>query len=509
MRDFGNVSDGECARYQRDLDAVRANELSFRDFFVNLQAGLYTRPISKNAQGQAFCGQLMFGDEDAAKVTDLASYDANISKLKTIRIRQVTGGGSFSSGTKAKFKLSIPIKAKYVAELQKTTPVSYQLVGRPWHYEVVPGTETTTPVFEEITISMLTMYHPSPLRIENVQHDAVLSINDPSDPTARTVILIPLKASNNTADESLTFFGKIAKHLTTISTPDSVTGLYPETDIPTGNDWNIKQVFWLDAPGADNVAKVTDALFTWMGAGSYNRVELKGVFDPPGGEIHFGWKPDGVEVRYFMLQTPVSISTSDLSFLTRSLPPTPAGDAIHQIPDPATAGNSKVLHKAATGSAASASCGVVRERMSNPGQGDGMSSLFAGSGIEDLLVGADGTPLIDKDSCNPFANNAKKAVAEPSWFTPNRALTFFFNFLILIAVAIGTWLGLFFVANKDYDGSFKNFSIDAGKVVGKLALQTSGRVKEAAYSATQSLPSVPALPALPALPNPFRGKSVV
>jgi hypothetical protein len=348
--------------------------MSFRDFFTNLQDGLYSRPISKNDKGQAFCEQVLFSDEDAAKVNSLADFDANISKLKNIRIRQVTGGGSFSSGTKAKFRLSLPIKAKYVAQLQRSNPPVNRLKLWPVQWETVPGSETVTPIFEEITISMLTMYHPSPLRIENVQHDAVLSINDPSDPSAKTVILIPLKASNNAADESGDFFNKIAKHLTTISSPDSVTGLYPETDIPTGNDWNIKQVFWLDAPGADNISKVTDSFFTWMGAGSYNRVELSRSAT----EIRYGWQPDGAQIRYFMLQTPVSISTTDLSFLTRSLPPTPAEQAIHKIPDPATASNPKVLYKKATGPGASASCGVVRERMSNQGQGDILASLFTG-----------------------------------------------------------------------------------------------------------------------------------
>jgi hypothetical protein len=240
-----------------------------------------------------------------------------------------------------------------------------------------------------------------------------------------------------------------------------------------------------------------------MGAGSYKRV-FRGFSV---NELRYGWEPDGIQVRYFMLQTPVSISTTDLSFLTRSLPPTPAEEAIHKIPDPATAGNPKALYKKATGPGASANCGVVRERMSNPGQGDILASLFTGGGMDDLLVGADGTPLSDKDSCNPFAANAKKALAEPSFFTPTKAAAFFFNFMILIALAVGTWLALFFVANKDYDSSFMNFAKDAGKVAGTLALQTTGRVKDAAYSATQSFPSVPALPALPALPNPFRRKS--
>jgi hypothetical protein len=492
-RDFGNISSWECQRYQNDLDAVRKKEMSFHDFITNLQAGNYSRPIAKTNRGE-FCEQVLFDDEDAAKVTDLASFDANVSKLKNIRIRQVTGGGSFSSGTKAKFRLSLPLKAKYVAELQVASPPTIGLVSFPWRWQATPGPETVTPVFKDISISMLTMYHPSPLRIENVQHDAVLSLNDPSDPTAETVILIPLKASN-VGDESVDFFNKIAKHLTTITVPDSVTGLYPETDIPTGNDWNIKKVFWLDPPGADNISKVTDAFYTWMGSGSYSRVELSRSAT----EIRYGWRPEGARVRYFMLQTPVSISTTDLSFLTRSLPPTPADQAIHQIPDPTTRGNSKVFYKKATGPGASAACGGGRERMTNPGQGDILASLFTGGGMEDLLVGADGTPLVDTKSCNPFKANLKKAIAEPSLFTPTKAAAMFFNFMIIIGLAVGTWLALYFVTNKEYDYKLRDFAGDAGKVLGKLALQTSGRVSDSAYALRQAAPALPSLSGLASL----------
>ena len=468
--------------------------MSFHDFITNLQAGNYSRPIAKTDRGE-FCEQVLFNDEDAAKVTDLASFDANVSKLKNIRIRQVTDGGSFSSGTKAKFRLSLPIKAKYVAQLQKTNAPVTQMKAWPFRWETTPGSDAVTPIFEEISISMLTMYHPSPLRIENVQHDAVLSLNDPSDASAKTVILIPLKASN-VGDESVDFFNKIAKHLTTITTPDSVTGLYPETDIPTGNDWNIKSVFWLDKPGGDNISKVTDAFYTWMGAGSYKRV----LRTQSATEINYGWEQDGPQVRYFMLQTPVSISSTDLSFLTRSLPPTPANEAIHTIPDPSIGSNPKVLYKKATGPGAAASCGTGgRERMTNQGQGDILASLFTGGGLEDMLIDEKGNPLADKESCDPFKNNAKKLNGNPSPFTPTKAAAYFFNFMIIIGLAIGTWLALYFVTSKDYDYKFRDFAEDAGKVVGTLALQTSGRIKDSAYAVSQSLPSAPALPSLAGL----------
>ena len=467
--------------------------MSFRDFFTNLQAGSYSVPSSQrtdeSGRNIAFCKQVMFSDEDAAKVNTLAEFDANVSKLKDIRIRRVTGGGSFSSGTKAKFKLSLPIKAKYVTELVNTNTPQERLVGFPWRWETGPSTTTTTPVFEEITISMLTMYHPSPLRIENVQHDAVLSLNDPSDPTAKTVILIPLKSSN-TGDESTDFFNKIANKLTTIVSPDPVTGLYPETNIPTGNNWNIKSVFWLDrTPSADNISKVTDAFYTWMGAGSYNMVETSRTAT----EIRYGWQPDGAQVRYFMLQTPVSINSTDLTYLTGSLPPTPAEEAIHKIPDPTAPGNAKILYKKATGNAASAGCprvpgSPVIERMTNQGMGDVVSSLFSGE-VTDLLVDEKGQPLVDIDTCDPFKSNATNALSKGALITPTKAAAWFFNFMIIIALAIGAWLGMFLITNYDYDKKYQSFAEDAGKVIGTIAKQTSNRVEVGAYGIGRALPN--------------------
>lgn len=481
-RDYGDISSVECKKYQADLDAVSKKEMSFHDFITNLQAGNYSRPVSETDKG-AFCEQVMFSETDAKDIKSLEDFNNNQAKLKTVRIRKVTGGGSFSSGTKAKFKLSLPIKAKYVSEIQQGQVAENKMVNTPppWHWITdtsTVGQSAGTPVFKDITISMLTMYHPSPLRIENVQHDAVLSLNDPSDPTADTVILIPLKASNM-GDESVDFFTKIAKHLTTIAAPDSVTGLYPETEIPTGNDWNIKKVFWLDStPSADNISKVTDAFYTWTGAGNYTRVQISSSVNRTGpfsfNEIRYGWKPDGAQVRYFMLATPVSISTTDLSFLTRSLPQTPAEEAIHKIPDPTSPNNLKVLYKKATGPGASAGCGVGRERMTNQSKGDAISSLFAGTGVEELLVDEKGRPITDMDSCDPFKTNAKNVMARASLFTPAKLTRIFFNVLSVLAIAFGSWLALYLILNKDYDKKFRDFASDTGKVVAAFMLVFQG-----------------------------------
>lgn len=485
-RDFGDVSSVECQSYQKDLQAVRDNEMSFRDFFVKLQAGNYTRPIARTSNGE-FCEQVLFSDEDAAKVNSLADFDTNIAKLKNIRIRKVTGGGSFSSGTKAKFKLSIPVTLSVVVEIKGMPPARTEMRYIPKVHFVTlydwGAGQPIVPVTGDVSISTLTMYHPSPLRIENVQHDAVLSLNDPSDSKAEVVFLIPLKSSN-TNDQSVEFFNRIAKHLNSIQEPDSVTGLYSETNIPTGNDWNIKQLFWLACGGADNMSKVEDAFYTWIGAGTYKRVEKsrRRIMDNivyVQDEITYGWEPEGKQVRYYMLQTPVSISPNDLSILTRVLPPTPAEEAIHKIPDPGTAGNPKILYKKATGRGAKGECGIIRERMTNNESSQVVSSLFTnGGGVEDLLepepCDAKGNPLSEIKGCDPFKKNLTK---EPSMFTPHRVIAIFFNILVVIAIGLGAWLAMFLVANQDYDFKFRDFASDTGKVVGKLAKRAAGASK--------------------------------
>ena len=477
-RDFGEITQAECLKYQNDLASVRAQEMSVRDFINNLQEGLYSRPVSQSDRGQ-FCEQVSFPDDVVKNINTIADFNNNESKLKSIRIRKVSGSGGFSSGTKAKFKLSLPIKVSVATtgRVNRAPPVR-ELKGMPWHWITTPGSTTTLPDYRSIMVSSLALYHPSPVRIENIQHDAVLSLNDPSDfksdtPSSnRNVILIPLKSSN-IRDESSDFFNVIVKHLPSIQEPLDI-GVYAETDIPTGNNWNIKQVFWLDPPDKNtNLSKVTDGFFTWVGAADYRRVERSRVMQGNQPVITYGWVPTGAQTRYFMLERPVSISANDLSLLTRSLPPTPPENAIHFIPDPSIKLNPKILYKPATGQAAKASCSTFSrtplERMTN----------MNGSVLE-MFTDGKGNPL--KDSCDPFAMNAKNVSND---FTPMKLFDIIYKVLMVIAVAIGAWIALYLVANKNFDYKYKDFSDDAGKVVGKLARQTSEKVKNISSISSQ------------------------
>lgn len=444
-RDFGDISSQECGQYQKDLDAVRAKEMSFRDFFTKLQAGGYSRPASQTANG-AFCEQVMFDTATAETITTLEQFDANASKLKTIRIRRVTGGGSFSSDTKAKFSLSLPIKAKFVSDVIPGSTSRTELRGWPPAWVTVPGPESKVPVTKDISISSLTLYHPCPVRIENVQADAVLSLNDPSDPNVDVVILVPIRGASM-GQESETFFSRIVSQIAGISVPDPVTGLYPAADIATGNNWNIKSVFWLGSPESDGTAKVQDSYYTWDGAATYKREQTYSLPSMTGfqGLIRYGWKPEGKRVRYFMMGTPVNMTQSDLSLLTQYLPTTPADQAIHKIPDPSVAGNAKPLYRAAIGNAAEAGCGVVRERMENPEE--------------------------DTNSCDPFAMNANKI--NDGRGLSNRFIDILYNVMMALAALIGIGLALYFV-KENYDYKVKNAGVKTGIATGALAKSLLG-----------------------------------
>lgn len=486
-RDFGNFSDAECLQYQRDLLKV-GKEISFQDFFTRLQAGGYSRPTFErpagDPQGAAqFCEQIFFDEETAAAVTDFKTFKEKEKDLMSVRIRQVNGAGNFSSDTKAKYTLSLPVKMSYTAGLRQTPGVPRtqmrQVRGR-WVTTQVMGPPGFIPDIKSTQVKTLTLYHPCPVRIENVQYDAVLSLNDPADSDADVIVLVPLKGSNFGSD-SESFFGKIVKQLAQISTPDSVTGLFPTADIATGNQWNIEQIFSLKTTPADTKdpekgvrkdipSPVANAYFTWMAAPTYKR---KKVSESPT-ELVYAWEPDGREVRYFMLQYPVSISLTDLSILTRNMPTTDPKRAIHTIPE-----SPKLLYKRSEPPALSKECGsgTVRETMQNPS--DALGSLFSSEDLSSVLKGADGSSLADTtNTCDPFAMNAQKARGFK--ITPSDAARFFFNFLVLIALALGTWAAFYSVL-QNYDMKFTDFASDAGKVIGTLALQTSGRMQTAFY----------------------------
>lgn len=450
-RDYGNVSNEECKQYQRDKEAVRKNEMSFGDFLRGLAAGKYTRPVSQTENGE-FCEQILIDDQMIAKLTDYDAFTKHEAEIKGVRIRKVTGGGSFSSGSKVKISLSLPLRAQYVSEMKDGVPQ-----------------------FKDITIRTMALYHPSPIRVENVQHDAVLSLNDPSDEVQGddTVILIPLKGSN-TGSESENFFNKIVKHAISLSAPSMATGMFEKVDIPTGADWSLASLFWLEkTPTKDGFSKVLDAYYSWDGLPTFNRGEVsrqkwneRGVSfygDAPY-QINFGWNKSKSAVRYFMIANPVNIAMSDLSILTRNLPPTPPEQAIHKIPDasikpprleknePMPPGwpGTPIVYKAAEGDAiAGACCGGVEK------------TAPVEEGPEDL-------PSFGGTTTESFTNKGS--------LSPNTIITFVFGFITVIFMMIGAAIALHLI-HRDYDYGLRSASNSVGEAVGAWFAKIGNRVK--------------------------------
>ncbi len=180
-------------------------------------------------------------------------------------------------------------------------------------------------------IYRMTLYHPCPVRIENVQYDAVLSLNDPSDTNATHIVLIPLKGVSIGAGESGRFISKIAAYIPAIVQPDA-SGEYPATDVPTNADWSITKLLNVDANPCGEI-EVKNAFFQWIGRPSFDRytknIDRQGSVQTN----KVGWRPDQSRngPTYILMKDPALVSAFDLATI-RMLPVTPPEEAIHPIP---------------------------------------------------------------------------------------------------------------------------------------------------------------------------------
>lgn len=176
---------------------------------------------------------------------------------------------------------------------------------------------------------LMSVYAPSPIRIENVQHDAVLQIGFPG--MNKVVILVPL-ISSNLAAPSVDFMQKVCGTIQTLSGPSSMVDapgvtdgskkVYAKIPVSTGSAWKLTDMI---GP--------TDPYFTWVEAEyeSYVRSEN------PSFKV-MGWKPkDGV--RYIVMQNPAPIAETDLAAI-RMLPITKPGDVLTSL--------GKVFYKSGT-----------------------------------------------------------------------------------------------------------------------------------------------------------------
>jgi hypothetical protein len=174
----------------------------------------------------------------------------------------------------------------------------------------------------------MTLFHPSPIRIENVQHDAVLTLGDPADLSSKVIVMVPL-AGSSLPTQTSSFIEKIATYIPGALIANTSTGLFDAVNVPTGNDWNLSTLLPGSPRNGENVVNV--GYFSWETA---PRLEpkLRNIVQAPANlpdVHHYGWKPaeNSPSLRYIMLKDAVTINAFDLQTI-RMLPITSPTDAI-------------------------------------------------------------------------------------------------------------------------------------------------------------------------------------
>jgi hypothetical protein len=293
---MGSITREKCKKYSQDVEKVRQEKMAFEELRKGLLDGIYYRDL-----GNEYCGQVLYDAADLQTATKVD--DIKPEKARMPIIRKVSTSGGFSSITKAFIKPSIPFEVEF-----NSTPHK---------------------------INVLTLMHPSPIRVENVQHDAMLTLGDPGDGNNDgLVILVPLVGSL-TAGASGAFIGKIARYMSGILTPNPATGQYESIDIPTGSDWKLSSIF-PGSPGAGGKTFVkSPGYYVWSGQPP---LELKlsrtdqnsrrvWIWEYPNTD-HYVWEATGKPgIRYIMLSQPVQVSSLDLQTILM-LPSTPITEAV-------------------------------------------------------------------------------------------------------------------------------------------------------------------------------------
>jgi hypothetical protein len=299
-REMGSITREKCKKYGDDADKVRANKMAFEEFRKGLLDGIYYRDL-----GNEYCGQVLYDASDLAKVSKIEELDATKARMPIIR--KVSASGGFSSVTKAFIKPSIPFEIEFNSKPHK--------------------------------INVLTLMHPSPIRVENIQHDAMLTLGDPGEGNNDgLVVLVPLVGSL-TAGASGAFIGKITRFMSGILNPNPATGQYESIDVPTGSDWKLSSIF-PGAPGEGGKTYVkSPGYYVWSGQPpldlkltrtDVNRDRIFGIWER-GNTDNYAWSETGNPgIRYVMLSQPVQVSSMDLQTIMM-LPSTPITEAISPI----------------------------------------------------------------------------------------------------------------------------------------------------------------------------------
>ena len=289
-RDQGTILGGYCFEFNNDVDQVLKKKMSIETLKNKLTTkGYYTTDDFKT------CRRIFFKPEDLTAVTQTAHIPWG-KEIKGGEVRKITYDPIALSSTKLIIKPSIPFRIYFNGE--------------------------------QIDVKIMTLFHPSPIRIENVQHDAVLTLGDPADLSSKVIVMVPL-AGSSLPTQTSSFIEKIATYIPGALVANASTGLFDTVNVPTGNDWNLSTLLPGSPRNGENVVNV--GYFSWETA---PRLEpkLRNIVQAPANlpdVHHYGWKPaeNSPSLRYIMLKDAVTINAFDLQTI-RMLPITSPTDAI-------------------------------------------------------------------------------------------------------------------------------------------------------------------------------------
>ena len=168
---------------------------------------------------------------------------------------------------------------------------------------------------KEFLVKEMSIYRPCPIRVENIQADAVLSLNDYSTEGVSHVILIPISSAVSFGPAG-DFIGRVMQNVNAF-VMDEATNQFAPIEMPTGNDWAITRLL----PTGSNNNVVASAYFTWTG-GEFEDV----VVEQSATHVKREWRPKAGGVTTILVKEPALVSYMTSTYIAM-LPYAPSAES--------------------------------------------------------------------------------------------------------------------------------------------------------------------------------------
>jgi hypothetical protein len=241
------------------------------------------------------------------------------------------------------FTLDVPVKGLAEAETAAVETSTARYASDKKLFIIPDKPFNITYDGESHVIRKMTIYRPCPYRIENVQADAVLSLNDYSDVEATFVALIPLSAQLRYGKPG-DFIGRVMQNVNGF-VPNEETNQFHPLTIPVGHDWQLTNVLEAtqdpapateDNPDPDAPNTVTGGFFTWT-TKRYEEYEVsRNTITGADGKsetlINYDWREvSGSAIRSVLFEKPAGISYLTSTYL-QLLPYAPSNESAPGLP---------------------------------------------------------------------------------------------------------------------------------------------------------------------------------